>query len=193
MKLNKIFIEEDKEFTIEEFSHLIARAMRSLATIPVEYEKDITYSRDDVFFTIVDILGYINERTPGRFRIDQMNFQNYLIRYIPPTLDKRKGMKSLLMDTARTAIVLHEQTGRFPVWAQKNEAMMDLIAAILKKREAAPSDNISKRTLEERASTAVQIYQITGRMPEWVSEDPQLQEQVDILIKEDNDEPSSKA
>ena len=73
---------------MKSFSHLIARAMRSLATIPVEYEKDITYSRDDVFFTIVDILGYINERTPGRFRIDQMNFQNYLIRYIPPTLDK---------------------------------------------------------------------------------------------------------
>ena len=94
------------------------------------------------------------------------------------------------MDTARTAIVLHERDRSvFPSGLRKNEAMMDLIAAILKKREAAPSDNISKRTLEERASTAVQIYQITGRMPEWVSEDPQLQEQVDILIKEDNDEP----
>ena len=191
--LNKIFIEEHKEFTIEEFSHLIARAMRSLATIPVEHEKDITYSRDDVFFTIVDILGYINERTPGRFKIDQTNFQSYLIRYIPPTLDKKKGMKGLIKDKAQTAITLQNQTGRFPTWAVKDEALMDLIETLLSKREAAPNDSVAKRTLQERASTAVQIYQITGRMPVWVSRDPQLQEEVNAFMKEDDDESSSNS
>lgn len=188
--LNKIFIEEDKEFSLEEFSHLIARAMRSLATIPVEHEKDIVYSRDDVFFTIVDIFGYINERTPGRFRIDQTSFQSYLIRYIPPTIDKKKGMRGLLMDKAQTAIHLHEQTGRYPVWAQNDEALMDLIQTLRNKFKAAPSDAAVERPLSERASIAIQIYKFTNNMPGWVAEDPKLQEMVEALLKEDTDESS---
>ena len=64
---NRIFIEEDKEFTLDEFAHLVARAVRSVASVDIDKDT-VVYSRDDVYFTIVDVLGYINERTPGRFK-----------------------------------------------------------------------------------------------------------------------------
>ena len=107
---NRIFIEEDKEFTLDEFAHLVARAVRSVAAVDIDKD-EVKYSRDDVFFTIVDVLGYINERTPGRFKIDQTRFQEYLIHYVPASTDKKKGMKSMTLSKANAARNLRNMTG----------------------------------------------------------------------------------
>ena len=61
-----------------------------VATVDIDKDK-VVYSREDVYFTIVDVLGYINERTPGRFKIDQSSFQNYIIHYVPDGTLKKKG------------------------------------------------------------------------------------------------------
>ena len=126
---NRIFIEEDKEFTLDEFAHLVARAVRSVASVDIDKDT-VVYSRDDVYFTIVDVLGYINERTPGRFKIDQTTFQNYLIHYVPDGVIKKKAMKGTTQQLARTAIHLEEQTGKLPVWASKDESITQAIASM---------------------------------------------------------------
>ena len=125
---NRIFIEEDKEFTLDEFASLVSRAIRSVATVDIDKDK-VVYSREDVYFTIVDVLGYINERTPGRFKIDQSSFQNYLIHYVPDSTLKKKAQKGTTQQLARTAIHLEEQTGRLPVWA-KDESITQAIASM---------------------------------------------------------------
>ena len=62
----------------------------------VDIDKDtVVYSRDDVYFTILDCLGYINERTPGRFKIDQTTFQNYLIHYVPDSIVKKDARRKV--------------------------------------------------------------------------------------------------
>ena len=126
---NRIFIEEDKEFTLDEFAHLVARAIRSVASVDIDKDK-VVYSRDDVYFTIVDVLGYINERTPGRFKIDQTTFQNYLIHYVPDSIVKKDARKGTTKDLARTAIMLEEQTGQLPAWASKDDNLAQVIASI---------------------------------------------------------------
>ena len=102
---NRIFIEEDKEFTLEEFAHLVSRAIRSLSGAEIG-DNEIVYSQQDVFFTIVDVLGYISERTPGRFKFSQTSFQNYMIHYIAPNTEKKKGAKSLVLSKAQSALDL---------------------------------------------------------------------------------------
>ena len=126
---NRIFIEEDKEFTLDEFASLVSRAIRSVATVDIDKDK-VVYSREDVYFTIVDVLGYINERTPGRFKIDQSSFQNYLIHYVPDSTLKKKAQKGTTQQLARTAIHLEEQTGKLPVWASKDESITQAIASM---------------------------------------------------------------
>ena len=126
---NRIFIEEDKEFTLDEFAHLVARAVRSVASVDIDKDT-VVYSRDDVYFTIVDVLGYINERTPGRFKIDQTTFQNYLIHYVPDSIIKKKAQKGTTRDLARTAIHLEEQTGRLPIWAASDDTLAQAIASM---------------------------------------------------------------
>ena len=126
---NRIFIEEDKEFSLDEFAHLVARAIRSVATVDIDKD-DVVYSRDDVYFTILDCLGYINERTPGRFKIDQTTFQNYLIHYVPDSIVKKDARKGTTKDLARTAIMLEEQTGQLPTWASKDDNLAQVIASI---------------------------------------------------------------
>ena len=126
---NRIFIEEDKEFTLDEFASLVSRAIRSVATVDIDKDK-VVYSREDVYFTIVDVLGYINERTPGRFKIDQSSFQNYIIHYVPDGTLKKKAQKGTTRDLARTAIHLEEQTGKLPAWASKDESITQAIASM---------------------------------------------------------------
>ena len=126
---NRIFIEEDKEFTLDEFAHLVARAVRSVASVDIDKDT-VVYSRDDVYFTIVDVLGYINERTPGRFKFDQTTFQHYLIHYVPDSIIKKKAQKGTTRDLARTAIHLEEQTGRLPIWAASDDTLAQAIASI---------------------------------------------------------------
>ena len=126
---NRIFILEDKEFSLDEFAHLVSRAVKSVVSVDIDKD-EVTYSRDDVYFTIVDVLGYINERTPGRFRFDQTTFQNYLIHYIPDSIVKKDAKKGTTKDLARTAIMLEEQTGQLPTWASKDDNLAQVIASI---------------------------------------------------------------
>lgn len=126
---NRIFIEEDKKFSLDEFAHLVARAVRSVASVDIDKD-EVVYSRDDVYFTILDVLGYINERTPGRFKIDQTRFQEYLIHYVPDAVVKKKERKGELKSKAHTAVHLEEMTGRLPAWASKNGDIMKIVASI---------------------------------------------------------------
>ena len=131
---NRIFIEEDKEFSLDEFAHLVARAVRSVASVDIDKDT-VVYSRDDVYFTIVDVLGYINERTPGRFKLDQTSFEHYLIHYVPDSIIKKKAQYASIRQLARTAIQLEEQTGKLPVWASKNESITEEIASMKHKTQ----------------------------------------------------------
>lgn len=182
---NRIFIEEDKEFTLDEFAHLVARAVRSVASVDIDKD-EVKYSRDDVYFTIVDMLGYINERTPGRFKIDQTSFQSYLIHYVPDGIAKTRKAKGLLVSKAQSAIEIKASSGSYPVWAENDDALMELIQSIENKPKAAPTAVIPEKTLENRAHVAIQIREREGQLPDWVNDDPRLKEKVEQLIDEED-------
>ena len=129
---DKIFIEEDKEFSLDELAHLVSRAIRSVARVDIDKD-EVVYSRDDVYFTIVDVLGYINERTPGRFKFDQCAFQQYIVHYVPDKVIKRQANKESIQGLARTALYLEELTGKPPLFAKK-AAVAEAMAALKQER-----------------------------------------------------------
>ena len=178
---NRIFIEEDKEFTLDEFAHLVARAVRSVASVDIDKD-EVVYSRDDVFFTIIDVLGYINERTPGQFKFDQTDFQSYILHYVPAYIGKRRKSKGLITSKAHSAIQIRDVSGNLPVWAEQNEDVMAAINEIENKPKAAPTDAVPHHVLENRAEIAVQIYERDGKLPDWVASNPQLKEMVEERI-----------
>ena len=183
---NKIFIEEEKEFTIDEFSHLVARAIRSLSAANIGAD-EVVYSRDDVYFTIVDVLGYINERTPGNFKFSQTSFQDYQIHYIPPYAEKKKKDKGLKVGLAQSAITIKESTGKYPVWATRDDTVMEIIKGIEKKNESASPNVTTKSSIEKRARVAIKYFQNDGVLPLWVDSDPALKARVTELLPDDNE------
>lgn len=169
---NRIFIEEDKEFTLDEFAHLVARAVRSVASVDIDKD-EVVYSRDDVYFTIVDVLGYINERTPGRFKFDQTSFQSYLVHYVPGHISKRKTQKGLVVGKAQSALHIKAQTGELPIWAENDDAVMAVINDIQDTQDtpkSAPATNANvletqseaKDQIERLAQEAATHYLKTG-------------------------------
>ena len=172
---NRIFIEEDKDFTLDEFAHLVARAVRSVASVDIDKDQ-VIYTRDDVYFTIIDVLGYINERTPGRFKFDQTTFQNYLVHYIPDAIQKRKKTKGLTVSKAQSALVIKEQSGELPTWALQDSAIMDAIGEIEDTPKSAPTlqKSIEARDqtdeqIEMLAQEAFRLYQKLGEIPATVT------------------------
>ena len=174
---NRIFIEEDKEFTLDEFAHLVARAVRSVASVDIDKD-EVIYTRDDVYFTIIDVLGYINERTPGRFKFDQTTFQNYLVHYIPDAIQKRKKTKGLLISKAQTALHIKAEKGELPVWAVNDSAIMDLITNMESVPKEAPTHLVQKSAetrqqtdeqIDALAHEAVRVYRKIGEIPETVT------------------------
>ena len=172
---NRIFIEEEKEFTLDELANFVRRALLSLATIDVGKD-EIVYSRDDVYFSIVDILEFINIRSPGRFKIEQTTFQSYLIHYIPDAIQKRKKTKGLIVSKAQSALVIKEQSGEFPAWALQDSAIMDAISDIEDTPKSAPTLQKSVEAREQTdeqiemlAQEAFRLYEKLGEIPATVT------------------------
>ena len=191
---NRIFIEEEKEFTLDELANFVRRALLSLATIDVGKD-EIVYSRDDVYFSIVDILEFINIRSPGRFKIDQTSFQNYLIHYIPDAVEKHKKSKGLVVSKAQSALVIKEQSGAFPTWALQDSAIMDAIADIEDTPKSAPTPQKSVEAREQTdeqieifAQQAFQVYQKLGEIPATVTSNVGVLKRFNELLNtEDSD------
>lgn len=166
---NRIFIEEDKEFTLDEFAHLVARAVRSVASVDIDKD-EVKYSRDDVFFTIVDVLGYINERTPGRFKIDQPRFQEYLIHYVPSSVEKKRSDKGFLKSKVVAALNLKEMTGELPVWATQNPEIMERIQETKNAKAETSNANVkaaqaeADESVQKAVDTALDVFHKTGEI-----------------------------
>ena len=172
---NRIFIEEEKEFTLDELANFVRRALLSLSTIDVGKD-EIVYSRDDVYFSIVDILEFINIRSPGRFKIEQTSFENYIIHYIPDAIQKRRKTKGLTVSKAQSALVIKEQSGELPTWALQNSAIMDAIKDIEDSPKSAPTLQKSVEAREQTdeqiemlAHEAFRLYEKLGEIPATVT------------------------
>ena len=184
---NRIFIQEDKEFSLSEMAHFISRALTAAASLDTADCDEVCISRDDVFFTVRDVLGFLNQFVPGKFKFDQTTFQSYHVHYLPSNITKQRAKSGLLIGKAQTAIYLKEETGQYPVWAEKDDAIMELIRSIESNPKAAPTAVATEKVLDNRAHVAVQVYEREGKLPEWVNDDPRLKEKVDQLIGENAD------
>ena len=184
---NRIFIQEDKEFSLSEMAHFISRALTAAASLDTADCDEVCISRDDVFFTVRDVLGFLNQFVPGEFKFDQTTFQSYHVHYLPSGITKQRAKRGVLIGKAQTAIYLKERTGQYPVWAEKNDAIMELIRSIESKPKAAPTAAATEKMLDNRAHVAVQLYEREGKLPEWVNDNPRVKEKVDRLIKENED------
>ena len=79
---NRIFIEEDKEFTLDEFASLLSVAIKTVTD--TEINEDTRYRGEDIYACIDAVLGYINERVHGdQFRLKQTDPNTYVVVYIP--------------------------------------------------------------------------------------------------------------
>ena len=184
---NRIFIQEDKVYSLSDLAHFISRALTAAGSLDTADCDEVSISRDDVFFTVRDVLGFLNQFVPGEFKFDQTDFQFYHIHYLPSGVMKQRSRKGLLAGKARAAIYLKQGTGKYPGWAERDDALMELIKSIERKPVEVPTAAAAENRLENRAHVAVQLYEREGKLPEWVNDDPRLKEKVAQFIDEKGD------
>ena len=126
---NLIAIDDKEEYSLSEFLHIVKRALSAIANESPNCE--FVYPGREVYFTIFDMLGYVNDRVPGEFKINQPKSRMYEIVYTDEKAARRKAGGSQWRDAAQTAKLLYEQTGEWPIWASKPEIQSILNNSIL--------------------------------------------------------------
>ncbi len=109
---NLIAIDDKKDYTLSEFAHIVRRALSAIANESPDCE--FVYSGREVYFTVFDLLGYVNDRVPGEFKIEQPKSKHYEIVYTEKEPARQVASNALAQETARTAQMLFEQTGEWP-------------------------------------------------------------------------------
>ena len=69
---------EKESYTLEEFTQILSGVIETFTTVEID---DTTFFPSDVYMTIHSILGYINERVPGKFEMIKTDDDTYTIRY----------------------------------------------------------------------------------------------------------------
>ena len=119
---NLIQIDDRRDYSLSEFMHIVKRVSSAVGAESPD-DENLIYPGREVYFTIVDMLGYINDRIEGEFRITQTKSRHYHIVYQEKQTAKRKAGKANDMAIAKTAIDLEEMTGRLPAFANKPEIL----------------------------------------------------------------------
>ena len=116
---NLILIDDEKDYTLSEFTHLVRRALSAVANESPDME--LVYPGREVYFAIFDLLGYINDRVTGEFRITQTKSKHYQVLYVPEKAARKEADQPMMRSRAATAKLLEEITGRRPNWADGDD------------------------------------------------------------------------
>lgn len=112
---NLIHIDDEKEYTLTEFAQIVRRALSAAANECPDSE--YIYPGREVYFAVFDLLGYVNQRIKGEFRLIQSKHKEYQILYVPEKSARSEANKPLMHSRNETAKLLEEMTGRRPNWA----------------------------------------------------------------------------
>lgn len=115
---NLILIDDNREYTLSEFAHSAKRALSAIAA-QAPSDLPVSYPGREVYFCIIDLLSWINDRVPGEFRIAQTKSKHYQIIYYEKAEEEEKAQAELNRNAAKTALEIENMTGQLPAYANK--------------------------------------------------------------------------
>ena len=106
---------EDKNYTVAEVSQIIIDTLSHVSD--QSRFNNLKYSAADVYWVLNSLLGYINNRMEGEFKLQTLKKGTWQIQYTNQKKAERLSNQEQEKKKKRTANYIEQLTGKRPPWA----------------------------------------------------------------------------
>ena len=106
---------EDKNYTVAEVSQIIIDTLSHVSD--QSRFNNLKYSAADVYWVLNILLGYINNRMEGEFKLQNLKKGTWQIQYTNQKKAERLSNQEQEKKKNRTANYIEQLTGKRPPWA----------------------------------------------------------------------------
>ncbi|HCK15619.1 TPA: hypothetical protein DHW51_15975 [Candidatus Poribacteria bacterium] len=106
---------EDKNYTVAEVSQIIIDTLSHVSD--QSRFNNLKYSAADVYWVLNSLLGYINNRMEGEFKLQNLKKGTWQIQYTNQKKAERLSNQEQEKKKKRTANYIEQLTGKRPPWA----------------------------------------------------------------------------
>jgi hypothetical protein len=106
---------EDKNYTAAEVSQIIIDTLSHVSD--QSRFNNLKYSAADVYWVLNSLLGYINNRMEGEFKLQNLKKGTWQIQYTNQKKAERLSNQEQEKKKKRTANYIEQLTGKRPPWA----------------------------------------------------------------------------
>ncbi len=106
---------EDKNYTVAEVSQIIIDTLSHVSD--QSRFNNLKYSAADVYWVLNNLLGYINNRMEGEFKLQNLKKGTWQIQYTNQKKAERLSNQEQEKKKKRTANYIEQLTGKRPPWA----------------------------------------------------------------------------
>ena len=106
---------EDKNYTVAEVSQIIIDTLSHVSD--QSRFNNLKYSAADVYWVLNSLLGYINNRMEGEFKLQNLKKGTWQIQYTNQKKADRLSNQEQEKKKKRTANYIEQLTGKRPPWA----------------------------------------------------------------------------
>ena len=106
---------EDKNYTVAEVSQIIIDTLSHVSD--QSRFNNLKYSAADVYWVLNSLLGYINNRMEGEFKLQNLKKGTWQIQYTNQKKAERLTNQEQEKKKKRTANYIEQLTGKRPPWA----------------------------------------------------------------------------
>ena len=106
---------EDKNYTVAEVSQIIIDTLSHVSD--QSRFNNLKYSAADVYWVLNSLLGYINNRMEGEFKLQNLKKGTWQIQYKNQKKAERLSNQEQEKKKKRTADYIEQLTGKRPPWA----------------------------------------------------------------------------
>lgn len=106
---------EDKNYTVAEVSQIIIDTLSHVSD--QSRFNNLQYSAADVYWVLNSLLGYINNRMEGEFKLQNLKKGTWQIQYTNQKKAERLSNQEQEKKKKRTANYIEQLTGKRPPWA----------------------------------------------------------------------------
>ena len=110
----RIQLDADENYTVKEVVEYVGQALNFIGE--QSPGNDLQYSASDIYWTLRNLLNYVNGRVQGEFVLKRLKKGSWGIEYTDEKNATRKAHERHRKELKRTADYIHELTGHRPPW-----------------------------------------------------------------------------
>lgn len=115
-----VHIDDTADYSLSEFLDVLREVLSKMDEEAPD-NMDVAFPGKEVFFTVRDLVEWINGRLPGNFIVKQEKSRQYSFVYHHKKREVQREQSRKNKSLADSALAIMDITGKLPAWAEKPE------------------------------------------------------------------------